>query len=36
MTTQFLYDSPIGILYYVGPAWALLVVVFLFARGAKA
>ena len=29
MNTEFLYVGPIGILYYVGPAWALLVVVFL-------
>jgi len=29
MNTEFLYDGPIGLLYYVGPAWALLVVVFL-------
>jgi hypothetical protein len=23
------HDGPIGLLYYVGPAWALLVIVFL-------
>jgi len=29
MTTQFLYDGPIGLIYYVGPEWALPVMVFL-------
>ncbi len=29
MTTQFLYDGPFGLLYYVGPEWALPVIVFL-------
>jgi len=29
MTTQFLYDGPIGLIYFVGPAWALLAIVFL-------
>ena len=29
MNTEFLYVGPIGILYYVGPAWALVLIVFL-------
>ena len=29
MTTEFLYDGPIGLLYFVGPAWALVLIVFL-------
>jgi len=29
MITQFVYDGPFGLLYYVGPAWALPVIVFL-------
>jgi len=29
MITQFVYDGPVGLLYFVGPAWALLAIVFL-------
>jgi hypothetical protein len=29
MITQFVYDGPFGLLYYVGPAWALPVIVLL-------
>jgi len=29
MTTEFFYDGPIGLLHFVGPAWALVLIVFL-------
>jgi len=27
MNTEFLWEGPIGLLYYAGPAWALLAIV---------
>jgi hypothetical protein len=27
MNTEFLYDGPIGLLYYGGPAWTFLAIV---------